>query len=414
LQEKNWPGFLNVVDRFKKGLNFLHSMGIILTDEERRFLTDKDVPLSARQFLLAKIRNERTLGRQVASLTERNGILEGELVNFAKMSEAFHPTAGEIPHLEGIDVYGSIIAKERRLLSGISHSMISGGDHLIWFSYPDMHDLEARITLAETQGNHRAVQELRNNYHRGAAVLVDVSGHQLTDSNLAHILHQALKVGEHYELLLYGEPTANLLEVINSRTYRTSAFSVDPEGQNGFSQVKGITMLFGEFWEPGKYYEIRGPGPDPKNPIKPGTVVFRYISAGHPYPYAFSREKLTLREVVKENSMMLGYQPSWVDIDGAKIKTPPMGFKGPYVTNTVELEMPGDFMLLFTDGFSEPGGKQRPALSGEYDHGIYRDVLIQMKDHSAREIHDALLAALFREYPNPDDDITLVVVKRTK
>ncbi|MFH1917150.1 MAG: PP2C family protein-serine/threonine phosphatase [Nanoarchaeota archaeon] len=346
--------------------------------EGRRLIRQKDVPADVKRHIIHQ-------ARYLAGL-------EAELLNSREISESFHPQPGDVPVLEGIDLYGKTIG-----LADISQRAktlpATGGDHLIWVAFKQRYNLDQRIKRAKeklAEGEllqEQVIDNLFLNYHRAGILIADVTGHQQTDAHLNHILHQAFMVGADYEIDHKGEITTNLLEKINSRFFRTSALTVQPEGSNTIGKIKAITMIYGEIWEGGK---------------------FRYISCGHPYPVAFSHDKETLTEVVKETSISLGLQLSHDDIDKSNIWSP-LGLKPAYITNEMQLEMPGDILLLYTDGFSEPDNTQPPFL-GE----PARQALIKLKDRNAKDIHYHLIQELLAYTASPADDITLIVIKRTK
>jgi hypothetical protein len=354
-------------------------MYAFLGPDGRDIIRRKDVPKDVKRHIINKARYRRGL--------------EEELLNSGHISEAFHPQPGEIPILEGIDIYGDLVPKKKVIIPNVMTIPATGGDHLIWMSFKQRYNLDRRIKRAQealAQGElwqQRIIDNLFLNYHRAGVLIADVTGHQQTDAHLNHILHQAFMVGANYEMKEKGEITTELLETINSRFFRTSAITIQPEGNSTIGKIKAITMIYIEVWEGGKC---------------------KYITCGHPYPVTFSYKEKTLTEVVKPTSISIGYQLSEEDIDKSTIWSP-LGLKPPYVINEMKLEMPGDILLLYTDGFSEPNNEQPPFL-GE----PAREALKKLKDKNAREIYDGLIKALLEYCPEPEDDITLVIAKRTK
>ena len=62
-------------------------------------------------------------------------MLMGELNNFQDIARYVTPLPGEIPSLDGVDIYGETIP-----LNGIV-----GGDHIVYVDFKKRYDLDARI-----------------------------------------------------------------------------------------------------------------------------------------------------------------------------------------------------------------------------------------------------------------------------
>ena len=73
--------------------------------------------------------------RQLEQLTR-------EIDNFRDIARYILPTPGEVPRLQGLDIFGGTLP-----LSGSV-----GGDHLIYVDFKQRFDLDARIALAREQG----------------------------------------------------------------------------------------------------------------------------------------------------------------------------------------------------------------------------------------------------------------------
>lgn len=288
-----------------------------------------------------------------------------ELENFEEIVARIVPSSGDIPHLEGIDVYGKTMP-----LNGIL-----GGDHIIYLDFKKRHDLDARIERARKCGRQAVVEALMRCKTRAGIAVADVSGHRLTDAVLALMLHQSFLLGAIYELDLFGEITTRLFENINTRFFKSSSVS------------KFLTLIYGEIFEDGR---------------------FRFISAAHPNPVVFSRQYDRFVDMCPEMLITfppIGTMPSYDDIDRRTMK-PPLGFKEKYEVNEISLMGAGDILVLFTDGLSEHsrGGTA-------YFPGRLENVLRRMKGQSAREIFEAIRDDLLA-FGTPRDDITFVVIKR--
>ena len=121
--------------------------------------------------------------RQLKQLTR-------EIDNFRDIASYILPTPGEMPRLQGIDIFGGVLP-----LSGSV-----GGDHMIYVDFKQRFDLDARIARAREQGRPDVVENLERCRRKAGIALVDVAGHRMTDALLAAMLHQAFLLGAIYEL----------------------------------------------------------------------------------------------------------------------------------------------------------------------------------------------------------------------
>src|SRR6185503_10063201 len=92
---------------------------------------------------------------------------------------------------------------------------------------------------------------------KAGIVVIDVSGHRMTDALLAAMLHQAFLLGAIYELDTFGRITRRLFEHLNTRFYQSS-------GAHKF-----VSMIYGEISE---------------------HAPFPFLSAEQPPPALFSHE----------------------------------------------------------------------------------------------------------------------------
>lgn len=292
--------------------------------------------------------------------------LTGELDNFQDIVRYIKPPPGEIPELNGIDVYGESVP-----LNGLV-----GGDHIIYVDFKKRYDLEARIRQAREAGRRKVAENLIRCQKMVGVAVADVSGHQITDAVLAAMLHQAFLLGAIYELDVNGLITERLIENLNTRFYNSSSVS------------KFLTMIYGEISEDG---------------------TFKFVSAGHPMPIIFSRLYDRIVDVPDElltTFPPIGTLPSEVDIDRRTSRSV-LGFKERYAINQLDLIGSGDILLLYTDGLSEH-------CKGEEDYFPVRleTRLRAVKERSAREIFEAIKEDLLA-FNRPEDDISYVVIKRT-
>ena len=289
--------------------------------------------------------------------------LSGELENFQDIARHIRPSAGEIPKLEGLDIYGETIP-----LNGVI-----GGDHIVYVDFNERYDLEARIEQATSRGQLEIASALRACRQKAGIAILDVSGHQITDALLAAMLHQAFLLGVIYELDYYGNITERLFENLNTRFYNSSAVS------------KFLTMLYGEIWAAG---------------------TFKFLSAAHPPPVVFSQEYDKIVTIPDPVSFPpIGTLPSQSDIDRRNNKSV-LGYKDPYRVNEIDLIGSGDIMLIYTDGLAE---HERGDVAYFPEH--IEEALHKHKEESAKAIFEALKKDVLA-FSEPEDDISFVVIKR--
>ena len=293
--------------------------------------------------------------------------LTAEIENFEGIARAIQPAPGEVPRLEGIDLYGGTLP-----LNGVM-----GGDHLIYVDFKQRFDLEARIADAEAGGRTEVVQNLRRCQHMAGVVLIDVSGHRVTDALLAAMLHQAFLLGAIYELDLFGHITRRLFENLNSRFYQSSAAH------------KFVSMIYGEISE---------------------ESMFRFISAAQPFPAVFSRKNQQFMHVNQDLRVSfppLGIMPSLDVIDRNRTQSA-FGFKQHYQMNEWLLMGEGDILILPTDGLMD----HRRGEESYFPERLER-LLQDAGDRSARQLFDDIAADL-REFAAPQDDISMVIIRKDR
>ncbi|MEO8484215.1 MAG: PP2C family protein-serine/threonine phosphatase, partial [Acidobacteriota bacterium] len=289
-----------------------------------------------------------------------------ELANFEDIATYLKPQAGEIPKLDGIDVYGGTLP----------FNGVIGGDHLIYVDYKQRFDLEARIRQASSEGRWDVVENLRRCQHLAGIALIDVSGHHATDALLAAMLHQAFLLGAIYELDLFGQITRRLFENLNTRFYQSSGAH------------KYVSMIFGEISDDAR---------------------FRFLSAANPFPLVFSHAHDRFMEVGEDLRVSfppLGMLPS-LDVTDRHHTSSELGFKAHYQMNEWVLMGRGDLLLLHTDGLAEHRSETE-----DYVPARLEAMLRTVKQESSKTIFDAVIADMSAFAP-PSDDISLVVIKLT-
>jgi len=291
------------------------------------------------------------------------GHLIGELDNFEQIAQYLLPEPGDLPRLHGVDVFGGTLA-----LNGTI-----GGDHIIYVDFKQRFNLPARIEDAVARGRFDIAEQLRRCQRMAGILLIDVSGHCVTDALLAAMLHQAFLLGAIYELDMFGRITSRLFENLNARFYKSS-------GAHKF-----VAMIYGEISDDAR---------------------FRFLSAGQPPPAVFSNKHDRFMEVSLISFPPVGLLPSLGMIDEAATDGP-LGFKEHYTLNDWSLMGAGDILLLHTDGLAEHRYGEQDYFPSQVEQTVRR-----VKDRPARAIYEAVREDLVA-CGEPADDISLVVIKRT-
>jgi serine phosphatase RsbU (regulator of sigma subunit) len=292
--------------------------------------------------------------------------LTSELDNFEDIAKYLLPTPGEVPRLRGIDVFGGTLALKGAV----------GGDHLIYIDFKQRFDLQARIARAADEGRQALVENLQRCQRMAGIVVLDVSGHRMTDALLAAMLHQAFLLGAIYELDIFGQITQRLFENLNTRFYQSS-------GAHKF-----VSMIYGEISEDAR---------------------FRFLTAAQPFPLVFSQKHDRFMDVNPKLCVSfppLGMLPSLGLIDHTTT-TSILGFKGHYEMNEWSLMGAGDILLLQTDGLMEHCRADESYVPGRLEQRL-REVKHQGAEAIFKAVKEDVLA-----FNTPSDDISVVIVKRT-
>ena len=292
--------------------------------------------------------------------------LLSELKNFQEIAGNIMPAPGEIPTLDGIEVYGGTIP-----LNGSV-----GGDHIIYNDFKKRHDLNARIRQAASEGRFEVVGHLERCKRKAGIAILDVSGHLATDGLLAAMMHQAFLLGCIYELDMYGNVTKRLFENLNTRFYHSSSLN------------KFVTMLYGEISE---------------------DTTFRFLSAAHPPPVVFSNQHNRFMEVSQDfctSFPPIGTLPS-LDVIDRNATQSALGFKERYQLNEWSLMGTGDILLLYTDGLLEHANGTEDYFPKHLEAKVR-----EVKHLSAREIFESIRKHILG-FAERTDDISFVIIKRT-
>jgi sigma-B regulation protein RsbU (phosphoserine phosphatase) len=126
--------------------------------------------------------------------------------------------------------------------------------------------------------------------------------------------------------------------------------------------------------------------------LDPGSGALRYTNAGHNAPVLVRRDGRV--ETLQDGGLLLGVFP-----------------EATYDLGQVELG-PGDLLALYTDGVTEasnPAGEM-------FSEDRLVDSLTRHRQAGASELHRRVLEEVerFQEGSPPDDDLTLVLLKRAE
>jgi serine phosphatase RsbU (regulator of sigma subunit) len=288
--------------------------------------------------------------------------LSGELDSLSELLRNFEPPPSELPEVPWIDVYGEALPQNGK----------AGGDHIIYVDFKKRYKMDKLIREAPDG----LKEKLRATAGRAGIAVIDVEGHDYGSAFIASVFHQAFLLGVSYELRFFGEITTTLFENINTRFFNSSGIH------------KTLTMVYGEIMERG---------------------TFRFLSAAHPPPLVFSNKfdrLVAISEAQLVSFPQIGTMPS----RGNSEKTVPLlGVKERYTINEINLMGRGDILVLYTDGLSD----HRDAQGNKYFPGRLEAVLRTNKAQPARDIFERIKADMLAFNPGPDDDVTVVIIKKT-
>ena len=203
-------------------------------------------------------------------------------------------------------------------------------------------------------------------------VLIDVSGHRVTDALLAAMLHQAFLLGAIYELDMFGRITRRLFENLNTRFYKSSG-----------AHKSCCADLRRDFR--GRAISV---------PVGRSAAACGLLERADRF-----------MEVSLISFPPVGMLPSLGMIDEGTTDSP-LGFKDHYTLNEWSLMGAGDILLLHTDGLAEHQHGEQNFFPSRVEQTVRR-----VKDGPARAIYEAVREDLVA-FGEPDDDISLVVIKR--
>lgn len=341
------------------------------------------------------------------------------------------PVEGTIPHISGIEMYGSSIpagtvggdlfeyinfeqrydldARIQRALTlskEYLESLPEGApprnsvdDHVAWLKLrPDYTpEVETQYRTARSSEQMRAAEDLRELYSIGGVLLADAQGHGLIAAKIASTVHDTFHAFMLSELDHHGKITPELFENINLRL----AHSVTARNALGIGEQENAreiaTMLYGEVHPYG---------------------YFRFVNFGHPPPLVFSAEYSKFVELDKDRMVQflpLGLQMSADHPDRKKYFSMKLRAREANPSDVAEITLmsPGDILFLYTDGvYDGSDDEERRHLESvlrEHYQQSARDICNAVLDHATRN-DDKL-----RQIGEVDliDDKTVFIIKRS-
>jgi serine phosphatase RsbU (regulator of sigma subunit) len=340
------------------------------------------------------------------------------------------PVEGAIPHLQGIEMYGSSIPAgtvggdlfeyinfqqrydiDARIQRALKRSQEyleplpvgalprnSVDDHVEWLKSRsgDKPELEREYRAARSSEQVRVAEDLRELYSTAGVLLVDAQGHGIISAKIASTVHDTFHALMLSELDHRGKTTPELFERINLRL----ALSVTARNALGRSEQENAqeiaTMLYGE---------LRPYG------------FFRFVNFGHPPPLVFSAEYRKFMDI--DRSRMVQFLPLGVQIpedhpDRNRYLSLDSRTRPVKSSDLAELTLmsPGDIFFLYTDGVydgSDRGVRQRlEEVMREHYQRPAKDICNALLEHALKEDDRR------RQIGEQDriDDKTVFIIKR--
>src|ERR1700722_12774740 len=340
------------------------------------------------------------------------------------------PVEGAIPHLQGIEMYGSSIPAgtvggdlfeyinfqqrydiDARIQRALKRSQEyleplpvgalprnSVDDHVEWLKSRsgDKPELEREYRAARSSEQVRVAEDLRELYSTAGVLLVDAQGHGIISAKIASTVHDTFHALMLSELDHRGKTTPELFERINLRL----ALSVTARNALGRSEQENAqeiaTMLYGE---------LRPYG------------FFRFVNFGHPPPLVFSAEYRKFMDI--DRSRMVQFLPLGVQIpedhpDRKRYLS--LDFRKRRVKSSDLAEMtlmsPGDIFFLYTDGVYDGSDKDERQRLQDVMRDHYRepakDICNALLDYASKR--DEVRRQAGEQYLI--DDKTVFIIKR--
>lgn len=347
------------------------------------------------------------------------------------LRERLMPVEGVIPHVQGIEMYGSSVPAET-----------VGGDLFEYINFPQRYDIDARIQRAvrlskeyleklpanaaprnsvddhvkwlrsrpgfkpemetayrEARSSEqvRVSEDLRELYTTAGVLLVDGQGHGIIAAKIASTIHDSFHALMLSELDHRGKTTPELFERLNLRLAQ-SATARNALGRTEKENAQEIaTMLYGE---------LRPYG------------YFRFVNFGHPPPLVFSAEFRKFMEI--DRSRMVQFLPLGVQIpedhpDRNRYLSLDYRKKRVRASDIAELTLlsPGDIFFLYTDGVYDGSDKEQrqqlEAVMREHYAQPPKEICNALMDWALKK--DERLRQAGEQYRI--DDKTVFIIKRS-
>ncbi len=349
----------------------------------------------------------------------------------AYLRDRLMPVEGAIPHLAGIDMFGSSvpaqtvggdlfeyinfeqrydlgarIARANRLAKEYLQPLPPEApvrntvdDHVEWMkSTPGYQpEMETWYRFARSSGQQRVAADLEELKTTAGVLVVDAQGHDIISAKIASTVHDTFHALMLADLDRYGKTTPELFENLNLRL----AHSLTARNALGVGEFENsremATMVYCE--------------------VRPGGT-FRFANFGHPPPLVFAAGPCKLLKV--DEGHMAQFLPLGLELPADhpdRRKYFALNLRKrvftPEDVGEITLMHPGDLLVLYSDGVYDG----RDALV----RGQLEEVLRKCHRESARDICNALMGfAVRNDEPlrklgeeNLIDDKTVLIVKRT-
>jgi serine phosphatase RsbU (regulator of sigma subunit) len=347
------------------------------------------------------------------------------------LRERLMPVEGTIPHLDGIEMYGSSMPAgpvggdlfeyinfqqrydiDARIVRALqlsgefltAHPIGSCGhtavdDHVEWLkTRPDFRpDMETAYRQARSLEEVRVAESLHDLYSTAGVLLVDAQGHGLISAKIASTVHDTFHAFMLSELDRYGKTTPELFEQLNLRLAH-SVTARNALGEDDGGNAREIaTMLYGEVHPSGN---------------------FRFVNFGHPPPLVFSAELGRFSEV--DRARMVQFLPLGLEVPedhpdrkryfSIHLRQRPADYSD---IAEISLMRSGDLLFLYTDGVYDGSDEEERCALGALLRDVCglpaKDICKAVLEHAAAN-DDAL-----RDEGAEDmiDDKTVFIIKRT-
>jgi serine phosphatase RsbU (regulator of sigma subunit) len=340
------------------------------------------------------------------------------------------PVEGAIPHVQGIEMYGSSIPagtvggdlfeyinfqqrydldariqRALKLSTEYLQKLPAGApprnsvdDHVKWLKTRPGYkpELEAAYREARSSEQVLVAEDLRQLYSTAGVLLVDAQGHGVISAKIASTVHDTFHALMLSELDHRGKTTPELFERINLRLAQ-SVTARNALGRSENEDAQEIaTMLYGE---------VRPYG------------YFRFVNFGHPPPLVFSAEFRKFMEIDK--SRMVQFLPLGLQIPedhpdrNRYFSLDSREERGrPSVVAELTLLSPGDIFFLYTDGVYDGSDKAERETLEEAMRENYRqtpkDICKALLDYAAKKDDRLRLNG----EADRIDDKTVFIIKR--